>query len=95
VSLDVGEIESKLFLKRRHKEKIILGLRNISCVHGQQVDLLTLGFLLVFFKIFEEAASGGDNLVLVNSPQILEVVDDSRLLVERLQNLLVRHVIET
>lgn len=73
----------------------MLGLSDVPDVHAEQTDLLGLGLLLVLLVVLEESLGSLDNLALVDTPEVLQVVDDRRFFIEGLQHLLVCHVVET
>lgn len=95
MGLHVGEVESELFFERGDEEEIVLGLSDVPDVHAEQTDLLGLGLLLVFLVVLEESLGSLNDFALIDTPEVLQIVDDGRFFVEGLQHLLVCHVIET
>ena len=64
-------------------------------MHTEQVELLTLGLLFEALVIIEEPSGGLHDLILVDAPHVLEVVDNGGLFVEGFQHFLVGHVVKT
>ena len=64
-------------------------------MHGQQTQLLVLCLLLKLLVVLEETFGCGDDLSLVDAPEILEIVDDRSLLVQGFQHSLVGHEVQS
>lgn len=95
MSLDVGEVKRQLLLDGRNKEQILLGFGDVTDMHAEQAEFLTLRLLFESLVIIEESSGGLHDLILVDSPHILKVVDDCGLFIERFQDFFVSHVVKT
>lgn len=63
-------------------------------MHCQQTQLLVLSFFFVFFVVLEESLGCGDDLMLVDAPEVFEVVDHLGFFVQGLQDLLVGNIVQ-
>lgn len=95
MGLEGGEVEGELLLEGGHDEEVLLGFADVSHVHGEQADLLSLRFLLELLVVLEESLCSLDDFGLVDAPEVLQSVDHRCFFVEGLQNLLVGHVVKT
>lgn len=95
MGLDVGEVKSQLLLNRRDDEKILLGFRDVSNMHAEKAEFLTLGLLFEALVIIEEPSGGLHDLILVDPPHVFKVIDDCGLFIEGFQHFLVGHVVKT
>ena len=64
-------------------------------MHSKKTDLLALSLLLIFFIVFEETFGSGYNLILIDTPKVLQIINNVCLFVQRFENLEVRNKIQT
>lgn len=95
MGLDVGEVKSQLLLDRGDDEEVLLGLGDVSNMHAEKAELLTLSLLFEALVIIKEPSGGLHDLILVDSPHILKIIDDCGLFIEGFQHFLVGHVVKT
>lgn len=95
MGLDVGEVKGQLLLNRWNDEEILLGFGDVSNMHAEKTEFLTLSLLFESLIIIEEPSSGLHDFILVDAPHILKVIDDCGLFIEGFQHFLVGHVVQT